>query len=49
MNFKRTFAIDGSSENLIAEARSSLEAANVLAPGDRRFGQQMAALDKLAR
>ena len=38
----------GASENLIAEARSSLEAANVLAPGDRRFGQQMAALDKLA-
>ena len=37
----------GVNASLVAEVRSSLEEANLLAPGDRRFGQQMAALDKL--
>jgi Flp pilus assembly protein TadD len=37
----------GADADLIAEARSSLEAANVLAPGDRRFGLLNSALDKL--
>ncbi|MBS1187799.1 MAG: hypothetical protein H6R04_1817 [Burkholderiaceae bacterium] len=37
----------GVDEQLIEEARTSLESANQLAPGDRRYGQMTGALDKL--
>jgi tetratricopeptide (TPR) repeat protein len=38
----------GADPELVAEARATLKAANQLAPGDRRFGLLMGALDKLA-
>ena len=37
----------GLDAELAAEARASLETANVLTPGDRRFGLLSSALDKL--
>lgn len=38
----------GSDDELVAEARASLELANQLRPGDRRFGLTMSALNKLS-
>lgn len=37
----------GANTDLVAEARASLDSANQLAPGDRRYGLMMGALEKL--